>query len=206
MRARKYVPWFIIILLAFGTTALAADPQSVLQKEIDEVITILKDPKYTDKSESGEQYKEIKKQVANIFDYGGVGRLTVGNYWDRFSEEQKNEFTDLFAELLGTNYIRRIQSYYTNEVVEITGQEKLSDTKALVRSRIIRQSGDIPVEYSMWNRTGVWRVYDVRIEGVSLIKNYRAQFSDILVNHPPAYLIEQVKIKIEEQKKEGQAD
>ena len=114
-----------------------------------------------------------------------------------FPPRNKKTSRSAFAELLGGNYIDRIREGYGGEDVTYVGQDMISDTKALVMTKIVRKTGDIPINYSMLLRDGHWRIYDVNIEGVSMVRNYRAQFDNILMNNSPAYLIERVKNKVD---------
>jgi phospholipid transport system substrate-binding protein len=134
-----------------------------------------------------------------MFIFEAVARLSVGQYWDKFSEPQKAEFTKYFTKLLGNSYLKKIREGYTNESVKFLDQQIRGDNKAVVVTRIVREGGQIPVDYSMLKIGGAWRIYDVKIEGVSLVSNYRAQFNEVLVNRPPDDLIEKVKKKVEQQ-------
>ena len=198
----------IIILALFLGTALIATPaqagpaQDTLKKDIDEFISILKDPQYKPENMKTAQRDKIWVIIHRIFDFEGVARRAVGRNWDKFAPKEATEFIDAFAELLGTNYLIQIQEQYTNETVEFVSEETPAEGRAVVKTIIKRSTkADIPVDYSMWLRDGKWRIYDVKVEGVSLVQNYRSQFADILMKNPPSYLIERVKEKAAEQKK-----
>ena len=105
--------------------------------------------------------------------------------------------------MLGNSYIGRIQGEYEDERIVYQEQKKISTTKARVKTKILRRSNDIPVVYSMLQRDGSWKIYDVNIEGVSLVKNYRTQFGKILMKNSPSLLIERLKKKIELQEKKA---
>ena len=106
---------------------------------------------------------------------------------------------DAFTDLLANNYIRRIQSGFRNEKVVFTGEEVVTNTKAVVRTKIVREGGEIPVDYSLKAEGAGWRIYDINIEGVSLVQNYRSQFSQILLKESPDQLIERVRKKNKEE-------
>ncbi|MEW5724006.1 MAG: ABC transporter substrate-binding protein [Thermodesulfobacteriota bacterium] len=208
MMIKKVVFVSIVILLGLATAALAEEPTDTLKKNIDDFIGVLKDPLYKDSAKEKEQTDNIWDIIERLFFFEGVARLALGKDWDKFSEPEKKEFTDSFTRLLGNSYLKKIREGYTNETVQFLDQEVRDDKKGVVRTKIVRQSGDIPVDYSLLVVQGVWRVYDVKIEGASLVKNYRAQFNQILMNNTPAQLIERVKKKVEEQEKgtEGKDD
>jgi phospholipid transport system substrate-binding protein len=102
--------------------------------------------------------------------------------------------------MLGNIYVERIQSGFADQKVEFT-DEILHESKplAIVKTLIVTDQNKIPVDYSLKEKDGRWRVYDVKVEGVSLIKNYRTQFNDILRKEKPAELIERLKAKVAEQ-------
>jgi phospholipid transport system substrate-binding protein len=123
--------------------------------------------------------------------------------WKNFTPEQRKEFTEVFTDLLKNTYIDKIQSEFQNETIQFLTEEKVSDDKALVKTKVIRNGKiEIPMDYSMRHRDGAWKVYDVAIEGVSMVKNYRTQFKDILAKESPAQLITRLKDKVVQQEKD----
>ena len=106
----------------------------------------------------------------------------------------------MFAQFLGNTYIDKIQGEYHNERIVYLGQDFYSDVYAEVKTHIVRETLEIPVDYRMFkNKDGIWKVYDIIVEGVSLVKNYRTQFASILRTKKPAQLIEQLNEKLAEQ-------
>ena len=118
----------------------------------------------------------------------------MGQQWKQFSPDQQEEFTRLFGKLLGGVYIDRIIAYKDEKVVfgKVTN---LSDKTAEVQSEVVRSSKSIPIHYRMISENGEWKVYDVVIEGVSLVQNYRSQFREILTNKPPEHLLKMLREK-----------
>jgi len=192
---------FVCVVIALPAPAPAAEPTDTLQLHIDEVVSILKDPQYQTDAQKDQQREKIWKIIHQIFDFERISKLSLGKYWKDFNPKQLKEFTDLFTDLLGDTYLKKIQGEYKNEKVNYLSQEIGSDSnsdKAQVKTEIVRENVKIPVDYSLWNNKGVWRIYDVKIEGVSLVKNYRNQFQKILLNKTPDNLIEKLKNKLEE--------
>jgi phospholipid transport system substrate-binding protein len=175
---------FVFILL-LPCAAYSAEPLDSLKGPVDQIIKLLKDPLYQDVSQ-----KDLAKR-------------TLARNWKKFSPEQRKEFTFLFSKLLGNTYIGRMQGEYEYEQIVYQEQKKISNTKARVTTKILRKNTDIPVIYSMLQGNDAWKIYDVNIEGVSLVKNYRTQFSKILMNNPPSLLIERLKKKTELQEKKA---
>lgn len=203
MKAKYLIPVMLVIVLGLASVSFAAQPQDILKGKIDEFIKILRDPQYKDASQKENQRTQIWAIIKVAFDFEGISRGTVARNWKDFSTAEQKDFIDAFTDLLVLNYLKQIEEGYTDETVTYLNQEIVSDKKAIVRTEINRTNkANIPVDYSMWTRTGDWRVYDVKVEGVSLVKNYRSQFQEILQKDSPAVLIQRVKEKVAELRKE----
>lgn len=183
-------------------TALAA-PQSPARQALETAITgILEDiksPAYANPATRASMRGRIETDVRKIFDFDEFASRTAGANWRSFTPEQKKAFSNAFADLLLSTYLEKIDGYngekilYTGEVsspsgdrVEVQTDLKLNDGKT------------IPVAYRMLSKQGDWRVYDVLVEGISLVKNYRTQFQDILSKGTPDQLIARVQDKARE--------
>jgi len=200
MVAQRILILKIILLIGLLTspmvTAAQLKPLEELRPPFDKVIAILNDPKYkTDEALKSEQRDQIWKAVDVIFDFEEVSKRALARNWRKFSDSEKKKFTDVFGTFLGNTYMDKIQGEYHNEKI-VYGDEKIVDNKwALVRTKIKREALEIPVDYKMKFIDGHWKVYDVMVEGVSLIKNYRTQFNSILKKQTPAQLIERLEKK-----------
>jgi phospholipid transport system substrate-binding protein len=193
----------LMTLLAVGPAgALELKPIDALRGPLDEALKILQDPRYRVGTEKEAQKEKLWVLIRKVFDFEGITVLAVGQNWKRFSPEQKQVFTDLFTTRLGNSYLTRIQGEFKNEKVEFLSQELLSPAKARVKTKIIREVDSIPVDYSVRTIDGAWRIYDVVIDGVSLVANYRTQFNDILSKDTPDVLIERVRSQNKTQEKE----
>ncbi|MDM8523407.1 ABC transporter substrate-binding protein [Desulfococcaceae bacterium HSG8] len=199
---KRIISVLLLLLIAFPMTAQSSEkqPMESLQGPLDEVISILKDPQYQGDSQKKLQREKIWNIIRDVFDFERISLLALGKYRKKFNDNQLKEFTDVFGELLEDTYLNKIQAEYKNEKVDYLEQKTKSD-RALVKTKVMRENVGIPVDYSLWLNNGAWRVYDIKVEGVSLVKNYRNQFQKILSEKSPAELIEQVKDKVKEQKK-----
>jgi phospholipid transport system substrate-binding protein len=175
----------------------AIEPLDAIKDSVDQVIEILKAPEFQDDNNKDAQKKAIWEEVRKIFDFDEMSRRTTAQYWKIFSQDEKQEFSVLFSELLGNTYLDKIQKYSDEKIIYVS-QENLDETKSLVETKLVRKDIDIPISYSMYKTNGMWKVYDVKIEGVSLVQNYRAQFTKVLINKKPAVLIEMLRNKISE--------
>ena len=190
----------LILLFVPPSIVYSTQPMDVLREPMDEMIRILKNPEYQNNLKKPEQQEELWEIMQVVFDFREISIRTLARNWKEFSPDQQKEFIEVFSEFLGNIYIDRIQGEYKNEKIVYKGQEMVSETKALVKTKIVRENNiEVPVEYRMRLRKGAWRIYDVRIEGVSLVKNYRTQFKQILMKKTPAQLIQKLKDKIEQQ-------
>lgn len=186
----------IFILMTCIYTAHASAPFDILKEKIDRVFSVLNDPAYSDQAKKTEQHDILYGIIEEAFDFNGMARLTLARNWQAFNPAQKQEFAGLFGQFLSNTYLDKIQSGFSDEQVEYTGEELLSDTKAVVMTNLIRNGVKTPVHYSLQKQGDSWRIYDVKIEGVSLLKNYRTQFSEILLKERPEGLIAILKEKL----------
>ena len=199
---RFMLAMLITVLAALPAGAQEIKPIDALRGPLDSALAILQDPRYRSGSEREAQKEKLWEIIRKVFDFEGITMLAVGQNWKLFSPEQKKVFIDVFTTRLGNSYLNKIQGSFNNEKVEFLSQEMLSPAKARVKTKIIREVDSIPVDYSVRPIDGAWRIYDVVIEGVSLVANYRSQFNDILSKDSPAVLIERVRSQNIAQEKE----
>jgi phospholipid transport system substrate-binding protein len=194
-----YVLVMMLLLVLTGQAGLSApiSPMDALKSPIEAVLGLLKDPKYKDPDQRQQQRDKIFTITRKLFDYTEMSKRALARNWKLFSPQEQLQFVDVFADHLSNSYMDKVQGEYKGETVVFLGQETVADGKALVKTRVERQPSDISVDYSMLFADNNWRVYDVNIEGVSLIKNYRTQFDQILGKESPAQLIERLKKKVE---------
>lgn len=198
-RIRLFVLCVMILMIFAGQAGLSAaiSPMEALKIPLETVLSLLKDPKYKDPDQRQQQRDKILAITHKIFDFTEMSKRALARNWKSFSPQEQQQFADVFADHLSNSYMDKIQGEYKGETIVFLNEEMVADGKALVRTKIQRQPSDISVDYSMLLVDNQWRVYDVNIEGVSLIKNYRTQFDQILVKESPAQLIDRLKKKVE---------
>jgi phospholipid transport system substrate-binding protein len=192
----------VLLLMTVPLSAGAMDPMETIKAPIDAAIDILNDPQYKQPGTRSAQREKIWQTLKPMFDFDEVSRRAVARNWRDFSDAEKAEFVDVFAEFLGNTYIDKIQGEYHNERIAYLGQDFATDTYAEVKTHILRETVEIPVNYRLFkNKGGQWKVYDIIVEGISLVKNYRTQFASILKKESPAQLIQRLNQKLVEQNK-----
>jgi phospholipid transport system substrate-binding protein len=193
--------WFgrlmLAIVLMLPIHAFAGAPLDTVKTNVNSVLDVLRDPKL--QGESGKKTKEQRIEAAadRLFDFVELSKRTLGVNWNKFNPEQRKEFVRVFKTILKDAYVDKITSY-TNEQVNFTKEVSLSESTVEVQSSIATKGGETPIYYRVMKRETDWKVYDVVIEGVSLIANYRTQFREILANNPPEKLLETLRKKVGE--------
>lgn len=191
--------WALFLIAGPATAANATRPMETLRGPFDEIISILNDPIYKAGNQRREQRDKIWQIARSIFNFGEISRRAVGKPWTKFSPQERKRFSDVFSEFVGNTYIDKIQGEFNNEQIDFD-KELVKGSKALVRTRLRRKNTVIPIDYRMHHVDGAWKVYDILLEnGVSLVKNYRVQFTSILKEKTPAQLIEELEKKLAEQ-------
>jgi len=185
----------ILALLMFSIPVYAGAPLDSVKKCVNDVIALLSDPKL--KAESAKEIKKEKLRVLykQMFDEIEFSKRTLTRNWNKFTPAQREEFVKLFEQVLEKAYGDKVLSY-TNEKVDFHKETILSENQAEVQSKIITSSKEIPVFYRVILKNGKWKVYDVVVENVSLVQNYRTQFNDILAKDSPEKLLEVLRKKV----------
>jgi phospholipid transport system substrate-binding protein len=174
-------------------------PIDIIRNTIDKTLTIMNDPQYEGEAQQDQLQQKVWEVVRDVFDYDEIARRSLARNWKKFTSAQKKEFTKVFSEFLKNTYLSRLKREYRDTKFTYEGQELISETKAKVKTKIKRQTVDVAVNYRMRYHNDKWRIYDMYIEGVSMIKNYRSQFKEILAKESPAQLIERLKTKLKPQ-------
>jgi phospholipid transport system substrate-binding protein len=197
-RIRGFACVAAVLLLLDAAPAGAGPPTDQLKAQIERVMRLLEDPDLKKETRVRERRTAVRKIANEVFDFGETAKRSLARHWASRTAAEREEFVALFADLLERSYISRIE-IYGGEKITYTG-ETIDDDQAIVRSKLVTKDGtDIPVEYRMLRRSGDrWLVYDVVIEGVSLIANYRAQFNKIITTSSYQELVRKMKTKQDE--------
>lgn len=176
----------------------AGEPTQQVKQTVDRVLDVLKDKELKKSEKTKERRAAIRKLVGERFDFEEMAQRSLALHWKKRTPEEKKEFIPLFSDLLERSYIKKIEKY-TDEKI-LYADENIDNEYAVVRTKIItKRNVEIPVEYRLLNKKGKWEVYDVVIEGVSLVNNYRTQFSKIIRTYSYEELVKRMKNKQEEE-------
>jgi phospholipid transport system substrate-binding protein len=172
-----------------AVSAAAAGPaQDHVRTQVGRVLGVLRDAELAKPGKRTEREERIRAIADDLFDFEGLSRRTLGIHWRKFSAAERKEFQALYRTLLERAYMNRICAY-KDETVRYPGERKLAKGRVEVPTEIVTAKAVVPVAYRVILKGKTWRVYDVVIEGVSLVRNYRSQFRDILRRNRPAKLL-----------------
>ena len=197
---------FILLMLCaslfFASPGYAANsPLALIQSGTDRALQILR----TAQSRTGPGLRERRAEILQIvdeyFDFGEMAKRALGRPWKDQSPQKQQEFVDLFKQLIFNYYVGRVETYTgTNERV-VYDEQKIEGEYALVKTRVLDyKNTNVQLDYRLRLTKGEWKVYDVIVEGVSLVENYRGQFNSILAGKPFDALLSQLREKVADQK------
>lgn len=172
----------------------AGKPREELRGTIDQVLAVLKNPVYQGDKNTVARRQKLRELIHPRFDFAEMGKRSLARNWRKRTPAERAEFVDVFASLLENSYVSKVEAYTDEKIVYPGEREK--EGYAEVKTKVMPPSGRyIPIDYRLHKTSGGWRVYDVVIEGVSLISNYRTQFRRIIRKDSYAELIKRMKNK-----------
>jgi phospholipid transport system substrate-binding protein len=165
-----------------------------VRQSVDKLLTILEDPQLKQESRKQERREKLKQVINQRFDLTEMAIRSLGPEWHRHTPDEKTEFVKLFTDLLERAYLKQIESYNDQKVRYVNEREDSS--YAEVDTKIVDNKGqEFSVNYRLHNVNGDWKVYDVVIEDISLVNNYRAQFGRVLASSSYQELVRKLKEK-----------
>jgi phospholipid transport system substrate-binding protein len=195
---KRFTIFSLLIIFALTIPVYAGAPMTTVEATVKRVLDVLRDPKL--KSPATKEMKKEKLRIIyqDMFDEIEFSKRTLTRNWNKFNPTQRAEFVKLFEEILEKAYIDKILDY-SNEKIDFYKESMLSDNQAEIQTKIVTASKEIPIFYRMILKDGKWKVYDVVVENVSLVQNYRTQFNDILTKNTPEQLLEILRKKVKAQ-------
>ena len=184
-----------LVVAVFVTLAWAGGPTDTIKAAIEEVIRILENPALKSRAKEAERRAAIRRAIDPVFDFAEAAKRALGVHWRRRSASERKEFVKLFEDLLERAYISRIEQYEGERIVYLG--ESVDNSYATVRTKIITKRGsEVPVDYWMLRQGNRWVIYDVSVEGVSLIANYHSQFNATIAESSYEELVKRIKAKL----------
>jgi phospholipid transport system substrate-binding protein len=184
-----------LALVLAAPPARAGAPTEQLKAQIDRVLKLIDDPALKDNPK--DKRVAVRKIADDIFDFGETAKRALGRHWAARTQAERDEFVKLFGDLLERSYISKIELYGGEKIQYMS--DRIEDDQAAVLSKLVTKAGsDVPIEYRMLKKGDRWLVYDVIIEGVSLVANYRTQFNKIIQTSSYAELVKKMKSRQEE--------
>lgn len=188
-----------VVLLSMPGVSAAGPATDSVRSTINEVVRILQDEELKKPSRAEERRRLVERTIGTRFSYEEMSKRSLGAHWNKLTPAEKQEFVELFKQLLSSSYAGKIEGYSGEQVTYLN--ERLQDGYAEVRTKVVSGKTEIPLDYRLLQSAGEWRVYDVVVDGVSLVSNYRGQFAKILRTSSYADLVERLRKKPDEFKK-----
>lgn len=183
----------MVALLASAGIAAAAGPTETVQGAVQKVFTHQDGPAVRTVS-TAERKADIRKVAESLFDFQEMSRRSLGTAWDNVSPAEQEEFVRLFTNLVANAYMGKIEQYAGEPITY--QDERVNGDEASVRSRVVTPKGsEVGIEYRLYRTADRWAVYDINVDGVSLVGSYKAQFNRLLQRGSFAELLKQLRQK-----------
>jgi phospholipid transport system substrate-binding protein len=193
-RCLLLIPFLLISLTLGMASSWAGEPTQQIKQTTDKILAILSNPSLKGPAQAEERRRMIGQTVDERFDWEEMSRRSLARHWAERTPEEKKEFMGLFRDLLERTYLDKVDSY-SGEAVTYEG-DTIDGDYASVKVKIVTSKGkEIPVEYRVMKKQTHWLVYDITIEGVSFVNNYRSQFNSVLSKSPYSELVKRLKDK-----------
>ncbi|HEV8614853.1 MAG TPA: ABC transporter substrate-binding protein [Methylomirabilota bacterium] len=190
----------VALTLAVAVPAHAVDPAVHLSDHVDAVFRTLQDPALQAPEKDTERRLAVRRIVDNLFDFNETARRALGRHWSERSPAERDRFVHLFTDLIDRAYLRRVDRYDGEQVV-VLGSTVQGDEATVQTKVITRDNSQIPVDYMMARTPDDrWRVWDVKIGGMSLVSSYRVQFNKIIVSESYDELVRRLEVKVSAQR------
>ena len=186
--------WLNVVFPATGSAV--PDPTEELRPFVAKVVAILTDPALLGKENSSERREKVMAVAHERFDFDEMSKRVLGAQWRQLAPAEQTRFVGLFTKLLEHAYIGKIEDYSKQKVI-FKGQ-RIKDDRAQVETELVDKDVVIPVFYIMMLKNNDWMVYDIVVEGVSLIRNYMEQFREIIRKDGYTSLVKQIEDKVHE--------
>ncbi|HXF91444.1 MAG TPA: ABC transporter substrate-binding protein [Nitrospiraceae bacterium] len=185
----------LLLMVGLATASFPESPTEVVRGTINEVIRILEDPTLNAPSLRKPRRRLLEEVIGSRFDYEEMSKRTLGAYWHQLNGAEQAEFVKLFKAFLSDRYASKIEGYSGEQVAYLS--ERTEGAYAEVRTKLVSSKVEIPMDYRLIAKAGRWYAYDVIVDGISLVKNYRSQFTGIIRSSSYAELVRRLKERSE---------
>ena len=186
----------ILLLFMESVSAAAGVPGDQVRQTTDKLLAILEDPQLKGESKKSERRHKLKEVLYQRFDFTEMAKRSLGSEWRRRSPEEQKEFVKLFTDLLERAYLDKIE-FYNGENFQYLKEREDNNNYAQVDTKLVDNKGqEFAINYRLYNTKGDWKVYDVVIENVSIVNNYRSQFTRVLATSSYEELVNRMKGKL----------
>ena len=185
----------VFIMMSVTSTCLwAGEAGDLVKQTIDNGLRVLEDPALAGKDKTPERRKRLWEEIGFIFNMEEMAKRALGRYWKERTPEERKEYVELFTVLIKNTYLEKTDTYSGENVVFL--RERQDEGYYKVQTNFITKTGkEIAVDFSLINNNGKLQIYDIIIEGVSLVNNYRSQFNNILLKSPFNVLVQNMREK-----------
>ena len=196
MMKRWVVAWGVLVLVLGAAPVQAAAPLETVRAEVNKVLEVLRNKSLKEEAKR----ERLRVIYGEMFDQEELSKWCLGRNWNRLSEDQRKEFLPLFQQVLEKTYGDRILAY-SDEKIVFDRELPISNNRVEVQTRAVTKSKEVPMHYRVFkNKGGTWKCYDIVVENVSLVMNYRSQFNEILAKNSPGELLNILRKKVKDQK------
>jgi phospholipid transport system substrate-binding protein len=196
MKTLRYL-LLVIVAVSAGLSARAGEPTGQIRATTDKILALLADPTLRADARNAERRQLIRKELEERIDWASVARSSLGRHWAKRTRTEQTEFVSLFSRLLEETSIEKFETRYSElDRIDYLG-EKIIDDYASVKAQVTTKDQIVhPVEFRLQKSGKDWRIYDLLVEGVSLVKNYRDQFDEILAKSSYEKLVADLRAKL----------
>ena len=188
-----FLSWITVAMVLVTAAWGGATPTGAVKETVDQVLVVLRDQALKDPARETERRAKLEEIIGRRFDYAEMAKRTLASHWKGLSAEKQEEFVALFQQFLANSYAGNVDGYSGEQVEYLKEREK--GEFAEVQTKVVSSKVQIPLDYRLLKKDGEWRVYDVVIDGVSLMKNYRGQFSRIIDSSSFEALLDKLRSK-----------
>jgi len=192
--------WTMLLLstiwLSAVGLAMAGEPTDLIRQTTDQVLKILEDPQFQAPDRQAEKQERLHKLADQVFDWQEIARRALAVHWRERTPQERQEFVGLFRDLVETTYLNRLESAVQEKREIQYVAEQVDKSRAVVKTNVVtRRNQQVPIDYVLHQVDGRWLIYDVLVEGISLVNNYRSQFNRIITSSSYNELIQKMKTR-----------